>query len=866
MPQWEGRRDVHLRGGEVRQTLNSLAVAALLSCAVSSVASAQIAVPILTSLVPRICCDADSTILIVGRNFSSASTVRIAGIPFPTIPSAQLHSVSGVATTVVSSDTLLIVHITTAKLSAVWEVAASPGMRGADGGAYVEVKDGSRSTLGTDRLYRRPTIRSVTPLNGSSGTAITIAGSGMSMIHAKNDEIAFVEGPDGKLIPLKFHSIAGDAAVHVSTRYGFRKSPIHIRSVVDGGLVIEAISADSFTASGAEPRVTGVTPRVCCGSDSLFLIFGNGFQSGSVAQLGGTRVKTIPAAMIFTPSGTAQNVVANDTVLIVRLDAATVSAGWSAARTPMGMNGLIDAEGGAMVSVRNGNVEGFGFKRIYRRPTITSIKPQQGSPTTWIEITGSGLSDAAVPLVEGASGKLLPLRAGTTLESGDVLISAMVGPGFKSSPIHLRGTVDGDVIVEAVSAESFTITGTLPMISSVYPRICCTADSVILIVGSNFTPSSIVRLGSVSIPTLATARLVDPTAGVTSVTASDTLLIAQLSNRLVSAIWSGGRAVQPDDDGGEQLTVRTVAGDGYAIERVYRRPTITSVRPAYGDVGEVVALKGTGFTSKLGAFVSAPDGRLVAMRNVTSLNSDDLRLVIPYGFVKSSVHVRWDADGMLVEAVSADQLEVSGVPKEQVATGLGLVATGMAPKVSSPPPVPRIEGHPGTGSPADGEGLQRRVKGVTLQSAPPSVTSCGAGCFSATVSGARPATFDGRAAVEASDGSRYSIMLRDKTYEGHYIALHRMEGGIPGAGTFKITNTCGEAGYTADQKLFQVEYHLNDYRNEEQVTFVGKSGTVIIESTVGERARGRYDITACRELGEGKLEEVHLRGTFDVLR
>ena len=138
--------------------------------------------------------------------------------------------------------------------------------------------------------------------------------------------------------------------------------------------------------------------------------------------------------------------------------------------------------------------------------------------------------------------------------------------------------------------------------------------------------------------------------------------------------------------------------------------------------------------------------------------------------------------------------------------------------------------------------------------------------LTALVSGARRAAFDGPAAVEASDGSRYSILLRDKTYEGHYIALHRMEGGIPGAGTFKITNTCGEAGYTADQKLFQVEYHLNDYRNEDQVMFVGKSGTIIILPIEGERARGRYDIVACRELGEGKVEEVHLRGTFDVLR
>lgn len=150
--------------------------------------------------------------------------------------------------------------------------------------------------------------------------------------------------------------------------------------------------------------------------------------------------------------------------------------------------------------------------------------------------------------------------------------------------------------------------------------------------------------------------------------------------------------------------------------------------------------------------------------------------------------------------------------------------------------------------------------------ATPPLATCAAGCFVATVSGARPATFAGGAAAEVSDGSRYAIMLRDKANEGHYIALNRMEGGIPGAGTFEITNTCGEAGYSADQKLFQVEYHLNDYRNEEQVTFVGKSGTVTIDSIEGARARGRYDITACRELGEGKLETVHLHGTFDVPR
>lgn len=149
--------------------------------------------------------------------------------------------------------------------------------------------------------------------------------------------------------------------------------------------------------------------------------------------------------------------------------------------------------------------------------------------------------------------------------------------------------------------------------------------------------------------------------------------------------------------------------------------------------------------------------------------------------------------------------------------------------------------------------------------APTTRSRCDEGCFDAAVTGAASASFAGIATVNADDGSRFELLLRNRRDEGEFVTFARDPGGpLSRTGTYRLVNVCGEPS-ERDVGQFGGEYHKGEYRETNPAIFHSREGTLTIERIGEGRVVGRFSFVACGEEGEdGKPKEIRVRGTFDA--
>ena len=261
-------------------------------------------------------------------------------------------------------------------------------------------------------------------------------------------------------------------------------------------------------------------------------------------------------------------------------------------------------------------------------PTIASLSSDIGSVGTEFEIVGTGFSsifledsvsfDGGVSYVSAIS-----YTSDTDISSEKLIVR--VPRGARTAQLRVK-VLDG---TPALSEEEFTV---LPSIRSIEP-IFGSVGSVVKIVGTSF--STIAEEDSVSFDEGAT--YVSANGFVESLTA-DTITV------LVPSWARTG-----------QLMLKVLDGSVVvSSQRFSVLPTISSIDPTSGQVGETVMIVGTGFSDILSenivTFVGTLDETDDVLATVTDASNTELEVEVPEGALSGPIRV--EVNGVSVESLS----------------------------------------------------------------------------------------------------------------------------------------------------------------------------------------------------------------------
>ena len=261
-------------------------------------------------------------------------------------------------------------------------------------------------------------------------------------------------------------------------------------------------------------------------------------------------------------------------------------------------------------------------------PTIRSLSSDIGSVGTELEISGLGFSfissedsvsfDGGVSYVSAIS-----YTSGSDISSEKLMVK--VPRGARTAQLRVK-VLDG---TPALSEAEFTV---LPLIRSIGP-IFGSVGSVVKIVGTSF--STIAEEDSVSFDE-----------GATYVSASE-FIESVIVDTIMVLVPSWARTGRP--------MLKVLDGPVVASsQRFSVVPTISSISPMTGQVGEIVTIVGTGFSDILSenivTFVGTSDETDDVLAMVTDASNTELEVEVPEGALSGPIRV--EVNGVSAESAS----------------------------------------------------------------------------------------------------------------------------------------------------------------------------------------------------------------------
>lgn len=483
-----------------------------------------------------------------------------------------------------------------------------------------------------------PTITSVSPSSGTTGTTVSVVGTGFM---AASPFVTF----GGTAAP----SVVVTDDSHLSVTAPARApGTVDVRvQTIDG--ISAIVPADQFTYSSPTPAITGVSPS-SGQPGNLVTISGSGFTGATSVSFGGS---------LAAPT------VASDTQLTAIVPSHALGT----------VNVQVNGPGGTSPVVAAGQ---FTYTAVGAAPVVTSVAPSSGVSGTTVTINGSGFTGAT------------SVNIGGTLVSPTVFSDSVL---TATAPAHAPGIVTIQVTTPlgtspVVAAGQFTyiVVGGTPAITNVSPSIGV-AGTTVTITGSGFTGATSVLFGN----TLASPTVISDTqisvlapahalgtynvfvtspqgtspvvagaqftyaSGVPTVTsispatgvAGTIVIITGTGFAGATVVTFGGISANFTVDSDTQITAIVPLGFGTGIVNVVvttpvgfnvvtlasqftygstAAPTVTGVSPSSGPVsgGTVITITGTGFTGATAVSVAS-----VAVTSFTVNSSTQITATTP---------------------------------------------------------------------------------------------------------------------------------------------------------------------------------------------------------------------------------------------
>jgi hypothetical protein len=350
-------------------------------------------------------------------------------------------------------------------------------------------------------------------------------------------------------------------------------SATQITVTVPAGATTGAVSVitPGGTASGPSFTVTAAAPTVSSLSPTNGLV-------GSSVVITGTNFTGASAVKFNGVSATAFTVNSATQITV------TVPAGATT--------------GAVSVTTPGGTANGPSFTvTVPAAPTVSSLSPTSGLVGSSVVITGTNLTGASAVKFNGIAATAFTVNSATQIT---VTVPAGATTGVVSVTTS-AGTANGP---------SFTVTpaGNLPVITSFSPTTATAYNTWILINGQNLVGATISFNGVVS------TRFDAWTNG------------------------TGGYALLPVGATTGKVTATTAAGtttsvDSLTITAVPSAPTLSSLSPTSGKVGDTVTLTGSNFTGAS----AVKFGGVAATYSVVS--DTQITAVVPSGAISGAVSV-----------------------------------------------------------------------------------------------------------------------------------------------------------------------------------------------------------------------------------
>ena len=425
-----------------------------------------------------------------------------------------------------------------------------------------------------------PTITSFSPTVGDSGSTVVI-----NVADAESVTSVSFGG-----IPAKSFTITGGTS---------------ISAVVGNGAsgyvtVANAYGSDSlagFTYAPPPPAVSGFTPNTAM-SGTLVQISGTNFTGATAVSFGGTPAVsfnvvsaslidavvgtgangdvtvTTPGGsdsvgvLIYYPGSITPNTATSGTTVTIRGVDFTGATGVTFGGTPAASFDIVHdsvitavvgsgSSGAVIVTSPYGNLNAGNFTYTTSAPTITSFTPANAPTDSLVSITGTNFTGVTAVSFGGT-----PAASFTVISS--TYITAIVGSGASG---NVSVTADGGTAT--LGGFTYDAPPPAPAITSFTPATGST-DSVVTIIGSNFTGATAVSFGG-------TGALSFTIVSATSITA----VVGSGASGNVSVTTAGGTA--------------TLGGFIY-VAPPPAAPTITSFTPANAPTDSLVSIVGTNFT------------------------------------------------------------------------------------------------------------------------------------------------------------------------------------------------------------------------------------------------------------------------------
>jgi 6-phosphogluconolactonase (cycloisomerase 2 family) len=497
--------------------------------------------PVLASISPAIGTQGTSTV------------VTLTGSGF--LPRATTVAVSGGGITVSG------VNATFNSLTATFAVdpAAALGARS----VTVTTLGGTSGAVSFTINAQPPTLASVSPSSGGLGVVVPVTLTGTSFIPGATTVAVSGSGVTASNVNVtSATTLTVDLTVAAGAALGARS--------VTATTAFGTTGAQTFTVSGTTPTLTGVAPNAGVqGTTVSATLTGTGFIIGgtTVAVGGGVTVSNINVT--GSTSLTADFVIPSSATLGAQTVSVTTSAGTSGTQA---------------------------FTINAPPPTLASVSPSSGALGAVVSVTLTGTSfipGATTVAVSGANVTVsnVNVTSGTTL-TADLTVGVGAALGARN--------VTATTAFGTTGAQTFTVTGTVPTLTSVVPAVGVQGTTVagVTLTGSNFL------VGGTTVDVTGTGVSVSNVnvASGTSITADFTITgTATLGAHSVTVTTGAGTST------GQTFTVNPPA------------PTLTSVAPTAAVQGttQSVTLTGTNFVA--GATVNV-SGTGITVSNINVVN------------------------------------------------------------------------------------------------------------------------------------------------------------------------------------------------------------------------------------------------------
>ena len=504
-----------------------------------------------------------------------------------------------------------------------------------------------------------PTVTSVNPASGPTGTVVTIKGTGFSAAStvtfgsvAATPPVTFVNNTQLTAI-----APAGTGTVDVQVNTAGQTS------------ATSATAKFTYTATG--PTVANINPATGPATGgTVVTINGNGFATGSTVTFGGaaaTKVTVVNNIQITATSpawngggggyvvgdiltvnlptgvsgfgtvtinpqitvtsvlagGVSSFTVANQglfsqlppltlaipttdtttvaatgfTLSIGSVNCAPISGGYGIANT-IGVGYVVDVQvtAAGQTSVKSAADQFTYSGPTVTGPTVTSLNPASGPTGTVVAINGTGFTPASKVKFGNASANF------TFVNPNQLTATAPAGNGIVDVQVTIAGQTSATSAVT-----KFTYAAAGPTVANINP-MSGQAGTVVTINGTGFTVASTVKFGKA----LANVTFVNPNQLTATAPAGNGVVHVQVTT------VGQPSATSPAD----QFTYTAAAG-----------PTVTNINPMSGQAGTVVTINGTGFT------VASTVKFGKALANVTFVNPNQLTATAPAGSGVVDVHV-----------------------------------------------------------------------------------------------------------------------------------------------------------------------------------------------------------------------------------